>query len=414
MSVLTSKALYRSAQTLSVILVPVAVLCLFVVNVEERVRVRGVVESADQIVVRSEASKLTVAAIHVEDGDAVEVGQLLVEFRDLHGIAQQQSRLEASLRHLRVRIRTLQPAADAPAGRPDAAGTDGEALLVAELARLDTRLEQQRARLQAMIPDADVDRLLGTAGTPGHIPADLRVGGQELEQKRARVTYFAAELERIAPLTAQGVLAASARDAAEHRLHDARLAVAAKQEELIERVRELIFGYRDTLAVQRVIRAQRSDRLQELEQEATQAEIALAGLATQRRRLRVAAPIAGRVVAVYTRYGEDVEIGKPLLALSGDKPKVIQCRVPESRFADVALGQEVLIKSDLYNYLRHEIYRGYVTGMSEHGIRDGERIYYELTVGITDGRDVLRVGSGAVCEIRVGRQPAFMLLVGGR
>lgn len=83
MSVITSHGYYRFVQVLSILVVPLIVVAMIYVQIDDRVIVEGVVESNHHVVLRSPLEKTLVADILVEPGSDVRAGQELMTFRDL-------------------------------------------------------------------------------------------------------------------------------------------------------------------------------------------------------------------------------------------------------------------------------------------------------------------------------------------
>ncbi|MBN1258081.1 MAG: HlyD family efflux transporter periplasmic adaptor subunit [Planctomycetes bacterium] len=284
MSILTSKPLYRFSQLLALFFFPAAIFFLFFFTLEDKVKTSGVVEAANQIVVRSAVEKTIVEAIHYQNGDKVTQGSPVVTFADLQG-------LETQVKKLKLHLEFLQE-----------------------------------------------------------------------------------QLQRAKRLQSEGA------------------GSSLKVEELTNEIRE--------------------------------EEIALEELRTQQERLVARAPFDGNITNIHVKLQERAEIGKPLFTLFGTGDKIIRCIVPEQDFDYLAIGQEVQIKSQLYNYLRYQIYNGRVLSISKYGKHavelsdpdnyDELKIYYTVLVELLDGQDKLAVGSSAMCEIIIERRPVFYIIVGWR
>lgn len=144
-------------------------------------------------------------------------------------------------------------------------------------------------------------------------------------------------------------------------------------------------------------------------------ELSIAALRAKVARLSLRAPFAGQVTAVHIDPGASVAIGTELITLVDPATKVVRCGVPENRVVELRRGQQVAIKSTYLNYLRHRVFQGTVGPFSPFGEETAESHLFETTVLLdADGREVLKVGTSAQCEIVVSAQPLYQLLLKGR
>ncbi len=270
MSFLAGKAFYRFSQVLGILLLPCILCLLFLLKIEEKVRVRGVVESSTQVTVTSQLKDTVVKRITMNVGDMVAAGDVVIEFEDLQGFRSQ-------------------------------------------AAQLKVKLQEQEDRLS-----------------------------------------------RLKPLHQAGSI--SARD------------------------------------------------LKKLDFNIAQIKLHCQDLLNRAARLRVKSPIAGRIVTISIKPFQKATIGQELFAVSGGGDKIIKCNVPERHYTYLENGQRVDIKSELYNYLTYDIYHGEIAEISPYGFRDGDGIFYEVTIRITEGSDRLKVGSAADCEIITRKAPLIRLL----
>ena len=384
---------------MAVVLVPVGVGFLLLFQVEERVIARGVVESADQVTVGSPMKDVMVREILVEDGGDVEHDQPLIILADLQGLAAQISSLEQELRHYQEKLAAL---------------SDEQAAPRLALAQFRAENAYQKDQLRSLLPTADITEVLAETTATGTLPDGLMPASSALAQASLEVEHRHQELVRVESLEEEGVISGSKLEAARLNLRRAELAAETVAQRLRDQLRDLVYQHHDTAANIAEVEAQVARQQRSLKHQLVQARLELSALKVSQQRLTIRAPFSGRVVGIQASTSQRVEIGTDLITLSGNEPKLIKCRVPESRFSEIKLGQSALIKSDLYNYLRHEIYRGKVHFVATHGVYDGTEIFYDVSIVITEGHDVLRVGSGALCEIQVGQQSAIMLLVGKR
>lgn len=261
MSLLTSPTFYRFSQICAVMIFPTALSVLFLIRVQDRVVVPGIVETDRQVILTSPLEKAIVKEIKVESGDNVEKGQILIEFSDLPGFRHALAKARASIFHLERQIGQLKP--------------------------------------------------------------------------------------------------------------------------LYER--KLVQG----------------EKLWDLEAELDKVKVEADELAEKCERLQVKAPDAGKIINVFVKPYELADVGRQLVSIAVESGKLIRCRVPEKRVETVHPGEKVTIKSEFYNFIKHNVYHGVVTEVSPFGIQENGGIYYETLLRITAGNEQLRVGSAVQCEIIV-------------
>ena len=109
MSFLAGKAYYRFSQALGILLLPCIVSLLFLLKIEEKIKVRGVVESSTQITVTSQLKDTVVKHIAKQVGDRVQSGEVIIEFEDLQGFRSQAAQLKVKLQEQQNRLVRLKP-----------------------------------------------------------------------------------------------------------------------------------------------------------------------------------------------------------------------------------------------------------------------------------------------------------------
>lgn len=92
MDFITTTAFYRSTQIVSILFLPLTVLALFYIKVEDRIVVDGAVESDNQVILRSPLDDTLLDDIFVKPGDDVAKDAPLVRFRDLQNWRQELER----------------------------------------------------------------------------------------------------------------------------------------------------------------------------------------------------------------------------------------------------------------------------------------------------------------------------------
>jgi HlyD family secretion protein len=239
-----------------------------------------------------------VAALHVDEGQAVTAGQLLATLDD----QAQRQRLRSAEEQLNALTERLR-AADT-----ELRMTERQVVLQveqAEAARREADIRAQRARVQALQEQRDAER----AGT---LVARELIAPQAAE--RARLT---AELAERAAAEASAALETSDKQLALARLGIQRLDTMRAEREALARQR---------LQAQAQLAEQRS-------------------LVTD---FAVRSPIAGRVLTRTAEKGERVGDGTPLFTLVDLDRLYVKIYVPEPSIGKVALGQEARVYVDAY------------------------------------------------------------------
>lgn len=272
MNFISSPAYHRFAKVASILIFPL-LFCLFLlVRIEDRIVVAGVVECEQQAVLASPLKETLVEKVHVESGDRVKKGQVLLSLQDLQG--------------------------------------------------------WRRA----------------------------------LERKEIRHRYLGEKLKRLEKLRRQGA--------------EAGMTVAETELE------------HKTLGVE----------IQALRENSSL--------------LTLKAPFDGVITSRMAKRGQSVFVGTPLLALASMGRKVVECSIPESRVASLKVGQSVAIKSNMFNYLRYDVYGGKVSAFDRYGVKEKDGVTFEATIALDDeSSKALKVGTTARCEIIVDRTPLYLLVL---
>ena len=107
--------------------------------------------------------------------------------------------------------------------------------------------------------------------------------------------------------------------------------------------------------------------LKELDFQIAELKLKFEGLKEKAERFTIRSPMDGEIVSIMVRTYEQVGIGRELFAVSAGNAKVIKCAIPERQYTYLSSGQPVNIKSELYNYLKYDIYRGRLASISPYG-----------------------------------------------
>jgi len=109
MSFLTGPTLYRIAQILALLLLPAIFGLLFHLHIEEKIPVRGLVESVETVKVSSPVADTIVHRVLKRVGDEVAADEIVLEFEDLAGDRLQAEQRELKLSELREALTRLRP-----------------------------------------------------------------------------------------------------------------------------------------------------------------------------------------------------------------------------------------------------------------------------------------------------------------
>jgi HlyD family secretion protein len=240
----------------------------------------------------------TVAALHVDEGQAVQPGQLLATLDD-------------------------------PAQRQRVRSAEEQLNALAEKLRA--------ANFQLVMTDRQVPLQIEQAS------AALREAEARLFRARASHEQSERDAQRAAALVASGLIAPQeseharlAAAVAEHAVREAEAALVSSQKQLAlarlgSQQLETMRAERAALARQRMQAAAQLD-----EQRSHVADFA------------IHSPIAGRVLTRTVERGERVEAGTPLFTLVDLDRLYVKIYVPEPSIGQVALGQEARVYVDTY------------------------------------------------------------------
>ncbi len=360
-----------------------------------------------------------VRAIHVQDGDHVRAGQLLIELdptqtgadRDRAAHDLMQARLDvARLTALKHAIETgTPPRFAAPADARPGQVADARAAMQAQAG-------QQAARL------ADIDQQIGQRR------ADLDEVGAETAKIRAQVPMLD-DKERIhRDLTRQGFGTSLAYLDAQQAASEARHELAVETAKAAETVaaRGALERQRDGLRS-----AYAADLFADLRKAETQVSGLVQDLSKARNRssqTELRSPIDGVVdhLAVHTLHGVVMPAQHLMIVVPDDRALTIEARLANADVGFVRAGQRVKVKVETYNFTRYGLVDGHVVGVSHDAIdpddqhpaaSDGQagatatrgspsyvaRIALDQTGMMIDGhREALRPGMAITAEIRTG------------
>ncbi len=243
-------------------------------------------------------SSAWVAALHVDEGQAVEPGQLLATLDD----RAQQERVRSAQEQLNVLAEKLRAANS-------------------QLAMTDRQVKLQIEQASAALREAEA----------------------RLRRARASAAQATRDAQRAAMLVAKDLVAPQeseharlAAEVAEHTVREAEAALATSEKQV-----ELAGLGREQLETMRAER-------EALDRQRRQAQAQLAEQQSHVADFSIRSPIAGRVLTRTVERGERVEAGTTLFTLVDLDRLYVKIYVPEPSIGKVALGQEARVSVDAY------------------------------------------------------------------
>ncbi len=362
-----------------VILVAVAVALLTALVFSRRqqgpLKVSGFIE-AHEIRVGSRVGG-RVAAVHVEEGQQVESGTVLVELEPFD--------LQQRLEEANARVAERQAEYDRlRAG-----------YRVEEIAQARARRDQLAALLEKL--------------RAGPRPQEIAAAEAEWKLAVAELELADQKLQRTRALRAQNGATQEALDEAIAQWKVATARVAARKEQL-DLLRE---GSRKEDIRQAEAQWQEADQACKLlehgfrSEEIAQAEAALRAalaardaIAQQLAELRITAPVSGTVEAIELRPGDLVPANATALTMLDRSTLWVRAYVPENRL-NLQLGQELKISVDSFP---GRTFRGHVTYVARQAEftpgnvqtpEDRSQQVFRIKVSLSEGTDILRPGMAA-------------------
>jgi HlyD family secretion protein len=237
----------------------------------------------------------------------------------------------------------------------------------------------------------------GTRLAAGEVAAVIEVITLDLQLQQIAAQRTASEsrvnevTKQIAVLEAQAAIARRSYDRA-RRLYDVQ-AATAQQLDQAERDYRTLVAQIDAAAAQR----------ETATREAASADARVAQIRDQIRRSNVTNPIAGTVLATYTKAGEFVQTGQPLYKIASLDTLELRAYVAEPQLAHVRIGQSVQVTVDVSGRDRR-VLPGTVTWISSQAeftptpieTRDQRsNLVYAIKVRVPNREGVLKIGMPA-------------------
>ncbi len=304
-----------------------------------------------------------VRAIHVQDGQAVAKGDVLIELDPTISNADRQH-LSTDLMAAQLDVARLK-ATLAPGDDPDAAfdpPADAEPALVATARQM---LHDQTAEQSAKLATLDRQREAKVAERESYQATVEKLAATiPILQQRVDIRKYLSDKEYGSKLTYLETLSDHVAQENERPIDESHLREAEASIQGIDETRaQTIAEYRRTRAGELAAAQQKADEL-------TQDVIK----AAERARLQIlTAPVDGVVqqLAVHT-VGGVVTPAQPLLELvPADSPLDIEAQVSNRDVGFVHAGQEAQIKVDTFNFTKYGLLHGTVMGVSADAIPEG-------------------------------------------
>jgi len=330
-------------------------------DISKTVSVTGSLVALNDVVVGPRTGG-KVVAVHVREGDPVSAGQIVAVMDETDYRAQVDSAraaLEAALtRERQARImadqaRNQLQQAELNLDVTDRSTSAGLAVAKAALDSAEQSLavirqgarqqERQQAEQQVRAAKANLDKLAADLKRMRELHKDQAVSTSQLDQVQA--AYEAAEAQY---RTAQEALSLIKEGARREDIRRAELAVEQAREGLkkAEADRRMVDIRKNDVANARAALRSAEEGVQAAVQATRQARAALRLAENALNNAYVRSPISGFVAARLAEPGQQVGAGVPILRLVAPGSVYFQAGVPESEYADLRVGQKVVVTVD--------------------------------------------------------------------
>lgn len=268
------------------------------------------------------AADSRVNQILVSEGDVVEAGQVIAVLQGLE-------RRDADLRDAQAEVR-LREAELIKAQRGDAKQAQIAAQQAA-IARIEAQLQAETRQRQAALASADA------------------------VLQEARLSY-----ERQQMLQQEGAISRAALDQAQLALSTAEATRMEREADLDQTIQTLQAELAQAEAQLAALREVLPVDVAIAQEHLNQARIAVERRQADLEEAQVRAPVAGQILRINTRVGEQVNTAQGIVELARTDEMYAVAEVPEIDIPRVAVGQRATIVSE------YETFRGEIQGMVEH------------------------------------------------
>jgi len=352
--------------------------CLGEIDVVATATGKVVPSGKSKIVQSSEVA--VVKAIHVQDGQKVEAGDLLVEL-DAQMTGADVQRLQSELVASQVDSARAAALLEAMNAERAPAGLAGRLpnLSYQQQVAAEAWLQGQYAELRSSLAQSDAEIAQRNAEM-----AAAREGISRLEESIPITRELSADYKR---LLEKGYIA--------------KHAYLEREQLRLQQERELALQKAHLLEVQAAKQQAQSRRQSVLDQTSramldllNASEQRAAGLeqelkkAQQRNRLmQLKAPVSGTVqqLAIHTAGGVVTEAQPLMVVVPSDQPVEVEAMIQNKDIGFVRVGQEVEVKVDTFNFTKYGVVAGVVKSISDDAIEDERMgLVYSSIISIAD------------------------------
>ncbi len=350
-----------------------------------------------------------VQAVHVQDGETVEAGDILVE---LHhpDLKQEQEVLSKQLAAVNKRLGNVTAVLSALNRNTEVSAQQIQALRTKgysnAAAALDLYTESQRIQKLSITQQEDMLSILSSAVTFA----------------RERVQKKDVNLQRLAKLQSQGLKPLGEYLEEEDRVDALRAAASASAVQLAQAQNTLTLAQAALAEETLSLREAMLKQLVELEQEQEQLGVSLDVVTQKLASLRLVAPAGGIVQsASHPNTGEIIEPGETLFELlPTQRALVVEARIPSLEVGHVGSNHPVTVSIDTYDVRRFGKVEGRLQSISPLPLIDEQtgETYFRASMVLADGsvgagpmERPLQAGMTVVAEMTTGEQTllAYML-----
>jgi hemolysin D len=356
-----------------------------------------------------------VKAIHVEDGQRVQAGQLLVEL-DAQGTQADVTRWRSDLLSANVDAARAQAMLDAIRDQREPellassiSDADGQ-----QLAKAKRWLDGQFLELRSSVDQAaaDIERL-----------------GAEIRGVEAAVLSLQQSLPIARQLASDYQLLWQEKSVPKHAFfekeqrridQERELALTRLRVEELQAARKSALSRRESVIAQ----ARRSmlDLLNESQQRAMAVSQELAKADVRHGLRQLTAPVAGTIqqLAIHTRGGVVTQAQALMIVVPDDQPVEVEALIDNKDIGFIRPGQPVEVKIETFTFTRYGVVEGSVNSLSKDAIEDEQgRLRYSARISLKDsvinihGRpEPLFAGMAAKVEIKTDRRSVVSYFLG--
>ncbi len=370
-----SEIMVRKIAAFGVVVAVLIGILLYSQLTPEPLKVSGYIE-ADEIRLGSRVGG-RVQSVHIDEGDVVQPGQLLVELAP-YDLLERRAEAEAKFKEQTAHYQQLKDGY-----RPE------------EIAEAKAQYEQLRAEWEK--------------AKNGPRPQEIDVARAELDSAQADLDLEKKQRERVASLYAKGAATPNELDQADERLKAAQAQVNANEKKLDlllagTRVEDIAAAKArmDQAEAQWQLRTKgyREEDVEQAYASMRAAQYAMEALDRQVEELKIVAPSVGTVQAIELQQGDMISANAPALSMLDTSHLWVRAYVPEN-YLDLSLGQRLKVTVDSYP---DEQFTGKVTFIARQAEftprnvqtpEERSKQVFRIKVHLVTGLDKLKSGMGA-------------------